>query len=443
MQGSEPPIRLPRGTHVSVVGVGYVGLPLALALSGAGYPTSGYDANPARVAELQHGIPGVETVTPDALGSALASGSFVPTIDPSVLCTSKAIFIAVPTPLGADGLPDTSALESAVATVADHAGRGVLIILESTSYPGTTRRLLLPKLASALGRPGEDFLLACVPERIDPASHQRIREIPRLIGGLTPRCGAAASALYSSIVAECHVVSSPETAEMAKLLENSFRNVNIALVSEFWRICERVGVDVYEAIRAAATKPFGFMPFYPGVGVGGECIPVDPVYLAWFARSIGEPMSVLEHAISVNNRMPVDAVDRIEAALRSAGVRLPGAPILVLGVTYKPNVRDTRNSAALRVITELQRRGAVVSYHDPLVPELLVDGQRLASTPFDAELGKGMSAVVVLTAHPSLDYTLIRADSPLFLDLAPHPHALPGQALNGAGMISPAREHGT
>ncbi len=408
------------GSRVCVVGVGYVGLPLAIALSAAGFQVTGYDTNRRRVEELALGRPGVETVTPSRLRRALRAGTFVPTSDPADLSGSQAIVIAVPTPIHPDGTPDTAALESAARLTVEEAAPGTLVVVESTSYPGTARTFLLPGLSRRLGQAGQDFYLASVPERIDPGNRRyRLTTTPRLIGGVTPACGERARSLYEHVVHRCQVVASPEVAEMAKLLENAFRNVNIALVSELAILCERTGVDVFEVIRAAATKPFGFMPFIPGIGVGGECIPVDPAYLTWYARRKGLPMRTLESAIETNEAMPFHAVERIEAALAADGEELAGASILVLGVSYKPDVADLRNSPALRVLVELHRRGAAVSYHDPLVPSLTLDDIALTSTELTRTALADASLCVVLTRHSRLDLARVRASTRRYLSLAP------------------------
>lgn len=412
------PLQLPSKTRISIVGVGYVGLPLAVALADAGYSVTGYDTNASRLEELKRCNPSVETITPEELRRALEAGTFVPTSDPSVLSESRVVVIAVPTPLSPDRTPDTSAVESAAELVAEHAAAGTLVVLESTSYPGTTRSLLLPKLEGTLGRVGHDFYLATVPERIDPGNRRyNLATIPRLIGGVTAACSEMARAFYARIVTECHVVSSPEVAEMAKLLENAFRNVNIALASELAILCERAGLNVYEIVRAAATKPFGFMSFVPGIGVGGECIPVDPVYLTWYARRAGAPMLLLERAIETNESMPLHAMERIEATLRADGLGLDGARILVLGVSYKPDVADMRNSPALAVMRELQRRGALLSYHDPLVPSLKLGDTALTSQELTRDVLRDASLCVVLTAHSDLDQPRIRQLTPRFLKL--------------------------
>lgn len=408
------------GSRIFIVGVGYVGLPLAIALAEAGFAVTGYDTNPSRVADLRQGRPGVETVSARRLRRTLRAGTFVPTTKPAALLDCEAVVISVPTPIHADGTPDTSALESAARLTVEGAQPGTLVVVESTSYPGTARTFFLPGLRHRLGRAGQDFYLASVPERIDPGNRRyRLGTTPRLIGGVTPACGEMARSLYEHVVPTCHVVSSPEVAEMAKLLENAFRNVNIALVSELAILCEPAGIDVREVIRAAATKPFGYMPFVPGIGVGGECIPVDPAYLTWYARRKGLPMRTLERAIETNEAMPGHAVRRIEAALQRDGEEIAGARVLVLGVSYKPDVGDMRNSPALRVVVELHRRGAVVAYHDPLVATLTVDDVQLVSQELTEDVLRDAAICVVLTAHKDFELGRVQAFARRYLNLAP------------------------
>ena len=413
----------PSGSRMAVVGVGYVGLPLALALAEADYRVYGVDIDPRRVAGLLSGDPGVETAGRAQLRRALDSGAFTPTTDWSVLNECRVVVIAVPTPLH-DGEPDLSALRDAAEMVSRHVARNTLVVLESTSYPGTTREILLPPLTAAVGAAGKDFFLAFVPERIDPGNPDySIATTPRIVGGMTPACADRAAALYLRVTRSVSIVSSPEAAEMAKLLENAFRNLNIAFANELSLVCDRLALDVREVIHAAATKPFGFMPFYPGPGIGGECIPVDPRYLAWRARKMGEPMHLLELAVDLNTSMPDRTLERIGRALNAQGIALRNATVLVLGVSYKPDIGDQRNAPALSVLSRLLEYGAEVHYHDPYVPEVEIGGRRLQSTDISADVVRRCDLAVALVAHTGVDYRGI-ARRMHFLDLSSGP-ALP------------------
>lgn len=404
--------------RIGVVGLGYVGLPVALAYATHGFHVVGYDISQTHIAALCQGIPEVVTATVDDLTTALNSGSFVPTTNAQHLQGCAALIICVPTPLAPGGIPDLSALQAAASTVAEHAHPGVTVILESTSYPGTTREILLPLLESRLGKVGVDFFLGFVPERIDPGNKvYRLDNTPRIVGGMTPECTRHIVALYQQIVSDCYPVSSPEVAETAKLLENSFRNINIAWVNELLRFCQETGLDVDEVIRAAATKPFGYMPFWPGPGVGGECIPVDPRYLAWRARVVHSPLYLLEHALDTNDWQPLYEVDQIKEILNQAGRPISQALILIIGVAYKPDVADVRNAPALLVIERLQKAGARVMYHDPYVSTIEVVGNKLRSVDLSKRLLQGVDLAVLVTAHSSVDVDHIYRLVPRFLDL--------------------------
>jgi UDP-N-acetyl-D-glucosamine dehydrogenase len=407
-------------TEIAVIGVGYVGLPFALALARVGHTVHGIDADPRRIARLQAGEPTVETADPALLRRMLDVSAFHPTTDWSPVSQCDAVVIAVPTPLRS-GEPDLTALRAVARELPRHVRAGALVVLESTSYPGTTREVLLPALAEALGTPGEDFNLAFVPERIDPGNDEyAISTTPRVVGGVTRACAERAAALYREIVPAVHIVSTPEAAEMAKLLENAFRNVNIAFANEFGLLCEDLGLDPREVLQAAASKPFGFMPFYPGPGIGGECIPVDPAYLAWRARRLGRPMHLLEHAIDFNAAMPGRSVERITRFLNRHGVTVRGANVLVLGLSYKPDIGDLRNSPALAVLEGLAAEGAAVRYHDPHVPSVTISGGTLHSVALTPDLLRSLDLAVVLVAHHGIDYPSVRASAPL-LDLAAGP----------------------
>lgn len=419
---------------IGVVGLGYVGLPLALALVRAGFGVVGYDINRTRIRALRAGVPGVATATPEELQEALATGRLEPVTDPDRLGDCAAVIICVPSPMGPAGEPDPSAIRAASQLVADKVRPGVLVVLESTSYPGTTRELLLPPLRQRLGEPGRDFYLAFVPERLDPGNPEfNLGNTPRIVGGITPECTRRAAALYRRFVPACHLVSSPEVAETAKLVENAFRNINIAWVNELKAFCDRAGIDVDEVIQAAATKPFGFMAFWPGPGVGGECIPVDPRYLAWRARLLHQPLRLLEEAMDINDRQPEYSVQRIAAVLNRAGRPVKGSLVLILGVAYKPDVDDIRNAPALAVIDGLRRLGARVLYHDPLVPRVEAGGVTLPAVALDDGVLRAADLTVLMTRHSGIDYAWVRRASRLFLDLThgPRPRA-GGEPAGGA-----------
>jgi UDP-N-acetyl-D-glucosamine dehydrogenase len=397
---------------LGIVGLGYVGLPLALAFAEAGNDVVGLDTDAAKLTDLAAGHSYIEDVDDDEL-AALAP-RLHPTADWADLADCEAVIVCVPTPLSNAREPDLSYLREAAAQVAAHLQPGQLIVLESTSYPGTTREELLPALAARGGAVGIDFFLAFSPERIDPGrSDHSIRTTPKLVGGITPACTEHARDLYAQICDTVEVLSSPETAELAKLLENIFRSVNIALVNEVAQLCDRLGIDVWEVVDAAATKPFGFMRFDPGPGMGGHCLPVDPFYLAFKAREHDFYPEFVELAGKVNQAQPEFCVRRIERLLNEAGKPVRGSRILILGASYKPGIGDTRESPALRIMTLLRELGAELSYHDPFVPEL--PDQGLSSV----DLAAGLAAtdlLAIVTAHPGVDHAAAIAAVPQAID---------------------------
>ena len=398
--------------QIGIVGLGYVGLPLAVAFAEAGHQVVGLDADAAKVEALGRGESYIEDV-PDAALAPLAE-RLRATAQYADLAACEAVIVCVPTPLSNSREPDLTYLVDAAESLAGVLRAGQLVVLESTTYPGTTRERLLPILeGSGLGA-GTDFHLAFSPERIDPGRTDfTVRTTPKLVGGLTPACAERARALYAEICDEGIVLSTPEAAELAKLLENIFRSVNIALVNELAQLCDRLGIDVWEVIDAASTKPFGFMRFDPGPGMGGHCLPVDPFYLAFKARQHDFYPEFIELAGKVNQAQPAFCVERIERALNQAGKPVNGSRILVLGASYKGGIGDTRESPALKIIGRLQDLGADVAYHDAHVPELR--GHGLASVDLEEGLASADLAAIV-TAHPDVDYERVAAVAPLVLD---------------------------
>jgi UDP-N-acetyl-D-glucosamine dehydrogenase len=388
---------------IGIVGLGYVGLPLALAFARTGEDVIGVDADARRVAALRRGESYVEDVDADDLRSA--TGRLHATTRPAALAPCEAVVLCVPTPLSANREPDLSAIVGAARSLAGILQPGQLVSLESTSYPGTTRERLVPLLEESGLCAGREFNVAYSPERIDPGrTDHSLRTTPKLVAGLTPACAERAIELYSRVCERVVPVSTLEAAELAKLLENIFRSVNIALVNELWLLAERMGIDIWEVIDAASTKPYGFMRFEPGPGMGGHCLPVDPFYLSWKAREYDFCTEFIELAGKVNADMPYRCVERVERALNDAGRAVRGARILVLGVSYKPGVADTRESPAMKILGLLRDRGARVAYHDPHVPELPELGLR--SQPLLEAAGAAELAVIA-TAHPSVDHAAV------------------------------------
>ena len=406
-----------------IVGLGYVGLPLAMELVRAGFRVLGFDISKRVVEGLNAGRSHIQDIPSEAVAKAVAAGKFSATADLSRLSEPDAISIAVPTPLSKTKDPDVSYVLSATESIKKTLRRGQLVILESTTYPGTTRELMLPALESTGLKVGEDFFLAFSPERVDPGNPKyNTRNTPKVVGGITPNCLQVTVALYEPAIERVVSVTSTEAAELVKILENTFRSVNIGLVNEMAIVCDKLGVDVWEVIDAAATKPFGFMKFTPGPGVGGHCIPLDPHYLAWKMRTLNYRTRFIELAGEINAEMPEYWVARVADRLNDQGKAVRGSTVLVLGVAYKKDIDDIRESPALDVIRLLEQRGAIVKYHDPHVPQLHEDGVELESIPLTADMLHGTDCVVVVTDHTNLDYPLVAREAKLVVDTR---HALP------------------
>ncbi|POM26941.1 UDP-N-acetyl-D-glucosamine 6-dehydrogenase [Actinomadura rubteroloni] len=378
-----------------VVGLGYVGLPLVREASAAGLTTGGLERNEAVAAGLRAGRSHVDDVSEADIAAMLAAG-FTPTTDESVLDGARTIVICVPTPLSPDGGPDLSAVRGAAETVAEHLSPGALVVLESTTYPGTTDEVVRPILEKSGLSAGTDFHLAFSPERIDPGNAvYGVRNTPKIVGGLTPDCAAAAAAFYGRFVDTVVQAKGTREAEMAKLLENTYRHVNIALVNEMAVFCHELGIDLWDAIDCAATKPFGFQAFRPGPGVGGHCIPIDPNYLSYKVRSLGYPFRFVELAQEINDRMPRYVAERAQHLLNDEGRAINGARILLLGVTYKADIADQRESPARPVARRLARLGADLVFHDPYVTDWEVDGASVPRVELDEGLATADLAIVI------------------------------------------------
>jgi len=402
---------------IAIIGLGYVGLPLATVFADAGVDVVGVEAVAERCDLVNAGESYIKDVPGDELKRVVDAGRLRATTDYAAVADCDAVVICLPTPLNANREPDLSLVTAATAELAGHLRRGQLVTLESTTYPGTTREVLAPIIEAGSGlTPGVDLHLAFSPERVDPGRlDYTTKTTPKVVGGLSPACTAKALEVYGAAIEHLVPVSTPEVAEMTKLLENIFRSVNIALVNELAMLCDRMQVDVWEVVEAAATKPFGFMKFQPGPGLGGHCIPVDPFYLSWKAREFDFWTEFIELAGKVNENMPYFCVEKLHLALNSRGKSLKGAKVLVIGAAYKADIDDLRESPALKVIRRLQAHGADVSYHDPFVPTLdeyglssvsLTDGRPLAE----------YDAVAIVTAHSSVDYRALVEQAPLVVD---------------------------
>jgi UDP-N-acetyl-D-glucosamine dehydrogenase len=406
-----------REAVVGVVGLGYVGLPLAVALAEAGFRVTGVDVDSAKVKSLNEGKSYVEDISDNQLMPVVESGHLFATTRYQDISAVDAVSICVPTPLRKTGDPDISFIVDAADNIAALGGKGKLIILESTTYPGTTDEVIVPRLVDNETVVGDDVFIAFSPERIDPGREDyMIYNTPKVIGGVTPNCLEVALALYGTIVEQPVPVSNTATAEMVKLLENTFRAVNIGLVNEVALMCDKLGLDTWEVVEAAATKPYGFMPFYPGPGLGGHCIPIDPLYLSWKLRTLNYTARFIELAAEINSHMPEYVVSKVGDALNDECKAIKGSKILVLGVAYKPNVSDVRESPAIDLIHLLQEKGGRVDFHDPYVDDLADEGILLHSIKLTGESLANADCVIIVTHHDSYDWSQIRDQAPLIVD---------------------------
>jgi UDP-N-acetyl-D-glucosamine dehydrogenase len=403
---------------IAIVGAGYVGLPLAVEFARAGRTVVCVEADPRKVEAIGRGESYVEDVPGADLASLVEEGKLTATGDYAAVADADAVLICLPTPLSRNREPDLSIVTAATKEIARYLRPGQLVVLESTTYPGTTRDVLRPILESGGLVAGRDFHLAMSPERIDPGrTDYTIRTTPKVVGGLTPACLERALAVYRPSVDHLVPVSSCEAAELTKLLENIFRSVNIALVNELAMLCDRMSLNVWEVVAAAASKPYGFMPFQPGPGLGGHCLPIDPFYLSWKARELDFPTEFIELAGKVNQHMPYYCAERVARALNGQRKAVAGSTVLVLGVAYKGDVGDLRESPALKLIELLRESGAEVVYHDPFVPDLGEEGLDLESAPLTDELLAGADIACVVTAHSGIDYARVAERAQLVLDL--------------------------
>ncbi len=402
---------------VAVIGLGYVGLPLAVEMAKAGFDVTGIDVDDKRVEMLNEGAPYIMDVSEDDIKECVRKNKLRAVSSYNVLSEVDCVCICVPTPLRKTKDPDISFILSAIEEVSKRIRKGQLIVLESTSYPGTTDELFLPSLEDSGLHAGKDFFLAFSPERVDPGNKIfKTKNIPKVVGGVTSSCTEVASFFYKKFIDDVFPVSSAKVAEMVKLLENTFRSVNIALVNELALMCNKMGIDVWEVIEAAATKPFGFMPFYPGPGLGGHCIPVDPYYLVWKARSIGFEPRFIEIAGYINSNMPAYVVARIMDALNNRGKPVKGSKILIIGVSYKKDVSDTRESPALDIMAMLEEKGAEISFSDPYNSVIKIGDRLYQSVEISAKYLRKMDCVIIVTDHSLFDYKMIFENSSLIFD---------------------------
>ena len=410
---------LERKVTLGVVGLGYVGLPLAVEKAKAGFKVIGFDVQPQKVQMVNEGHNYIGDVVDSDLEAIVKSGMLRATTDFASVASCDCVCIAVPTPLDAHQQPDISYVKASTESILPHMHKDMLVVLESTTYPGTTEELLKPILESSGLKCGVDFYLAFSPERVDPGNLiYKTKNTPKVVGGITPECTDIAATLYEAVLeAPVHRVSSPAVAEMEKILENTYRNVNIGLINELAMLCDKMGINVWEVVDAAKSKPYGFQAFYPGPGLGGHCIPLDPYYLSWKAREYGFHTSMIESSMMVNDRMPEYCVDRAMAALNDRKKAMNGAKVLVLGVAYKQDIDDYRESPAIRVIEQLKLRGAEVSYYDPYIAEYREHGAvEKGLTELTAETVKAADLVMVTTAHTTVDYQMVADNAQLIFD---------------------------
>jgi UDP-N-acetyl-D-glucosamine dehydrogenase len=414
---SESAVNSSEGKTVAVIGLGYVGLPLIVEFADKGFHGIGIDLDLNKVDSINRGVSYIPDVPTEDVERLVSAGRLCATTDFSRLAEADSIIICVPTPLRKTKEPDISHILASCEHIAKYLRKGMLIILESTTYPGTTDEVILPMFEAGGLKVGVDFFLAFSPERVDPGNSRfQTRNIPKIVGGVTPLCTAKAVELYSQAVENVHAASSARVAETAKLLENTYRSVNIALVNELAMMCRYLGIDVWEVIRAAATKPFGFQAFYPGPGIGGHCIPLDPYYLTWKARVSGYEAKFIGLAGEINSNMPDYVVTLVSDALNDEAKCVRGSRILVLGVAYKKNVSDVRESPALEIMSSLIAKGAQVRYSDPLVSCMKVNDESFKSVDLDVTELRAADCVLIVTNHDSFDYSLVGSESKLIVD---------------------------
>jgi UDP-N-acetyl-D-glucosamine dehydrogenase len=400
---------------VAVIGIGYVGLPLCVEMAKAGFHTTGYDKHEAKVKSVIAGKSYIGDIPDDVLAPLVSSGKLTASTDPKVLGDADVVVICVPTPLNKTKEPDNGFIMMAAEDLKPQLHKDMLVILESTTFPGFTREVLLPKLTESGLKVGEDFFLCFSPERVDPGNERfHTKNTPKVVGGTTPRCLEAIQAMYGQVIDNLVPVSSTDAAEMVKLLENTFRAVNIGLVNEVAIMCHKLGMNTWEIIDAAATKPFGFMRFYPGPGLGGHCIPVDPLYLSWKLKTLKYEARFIELADDINSHMPHLVVEKTQDALNDQRKSLNGSNVLILGIAYKKDIDDVRESPALDIIELLQQKGAKVSYHDPHAPEVRIGEHVMKSVAFDSI--EKADIVVIATDHSKVDYKAVAARAKVVLD---------------------------
>jgi UDP-N-acetyl-D-glucosamine dehydrogenase len=409
-----------RKALIGIIGMGYVGLPLVLRFCEEGFHVLGFDVDSKKVAQLKSGRSYLKSIPPSRISPIVRNGLLDVTDDFSCLAKPDCIIICVPTPLTEKMEPDLQYIEKTTEAIRDHLRKGQLIILESTSFPGTTEELILPQLESTGLKVGKDFFLAYSPEREDPGSKRfTTSQIPKVVSGVTPSCKTIATTLYGQVIQKVVPVSSPRVAELTKLLENIYRSVNIALVNELKMLSDRMGIDIWEVIEAASTKPFGFSPFYPGPGMGGHCIPIDPFYLSWKAREYDFTTKFIQLAGEINVSIPYYVVSKTVDALNERNKSIKGAKVLILGVAYKKDVDDARESPALAIMDLFQKKGATIFYHDPFIPSLPSFRKyhfKLNSSPLTKPLLQRLDAVVVITDHSQVDYAWVVRHAPLIID---------------------------
>lgn len=402
---------------ITVIGLGYVGLPMALVFAEKGYKVHGFDLNLGRIKKLNRGVSYLNDVSSKEIKSALKTGRFKATSNDKVMADSDVLIMCVPTPLRHIKDPDISYILAASRTLKKRMRPGQLIVVESTTFPGTTRDVILPELEKSGYELDKDFFLAFSPERIDPGNEKySFENIPKVLGGLTKKSTDLGKSIYSKVIKRVVGVSSAEVAEVSKLLENTFRIVNIALIYEFAMLCDKLDIDVWEVIEAAKTKPFGYMPFYPGPGIGGHCIPADPMYLSWKARTVGFKTDMVDLAASINRGFPSYVVKRVAKQLKPSGKKLKGANVLIVGVTFKRDVNDLRESPALEIIEKLEKKGAKLSYHDPYIPYLKLHGINMRSKKLTQAMLKKQDVIIITTDHSDLDYAFITKHSKYVFD---------------------------